>query len=432
MKVNSVLLFGLLFSSLIGLDHNDKDKIMRCGYDEVIKSRILNNPIYYDIYDQTFQRALEFDNYTNRDIIYQLPIVFHIVYNDENQNIPDYVIENQLIRLNEDFRRLNENAIETRPEFLQFAGDSEVEFYLATIDPDGNPTTGITHNYTSRSGFPSFSIMDLFTGNMTLDEVKSSVTGGVDPWDTYRYINVWICNIEASFLGQILGFAYPPLDIQFALDNIDLEDEPDWSMIENTLQEELQGIVLHYTTIGPDNPQANIDGISANDLGRTLVHEMGHYLGLRHIWGDPDLFSDGCSVDDGIVDTPNQSSQSNFECNLENNTCVDNPINYPDMVENYMDYSNDQCLNMFTLNQISVMRAVIEFARSGLIENMVDCIVGDINLDEELNILDVVLMVNHILSNESTVPCGEINGDGIINILDIVQLVQIILNQISN
>ena len=111
--------------------------------------------------------------------------------------------------------------------------------------------------------------------------------------------------------------------------------------------------------MGSNNPQNEDDGIIDNDLGMACVHEVGHYLGLRHIWGDP-ITGSGCEVDDGISDTPNQNAASQFTCNFDLNSCTDNPLDYPDMVENYMDYSSDDCMNMFTLNQSSIMRAVLE------------------------------------------------------------------------
>ena len=399
-----------------------------CGSDDVVNIKSIKYPWYKQSANKVFKRALEYSQSgnVNRDIVYQVPVVFHIVYNTENQNLSDEVIESQLNALNEDFRRLNENASNTREIFLPYAGDPEIEFYLATEDPNGNPTTGITHTYTSRSGFPYIDFADLFTGNITLDEVKSSSTGGVDAWDTSRYMNVWICNVEESFLGQVLGFAYPPVDVQDALDSLNYDTLPDWSSFEGALNDQsLQGIVLHYPVVGPNNPQADEDGILGNELGKTLVHETGHYLGLRHTWGDA-LFESGCSVDDGISDTPNQEAASNFECNFNQDSCADN---FPDMVENYMDYSNDACMNMFTNIQIDVMRAVLEIARPGLVEGQeqLECLIGDANNDTILNILDVVITVNIALNIEDLNDCADINSDGLINVLDIVLLVNLIL-----
>lgn len=399
-----------------------------CGSDDLINIKTIKYPWYRQSAENVFRRALEYSQGPdlNREAVYQIPVVFHVVYNSDAQNLSDDVIQSQLQALNEDFRRLNENASETRDIFLPYAGDPQIEFYLATEDPNGDPTTGITHTYTERSGFPYIDFLDLFTGSITLDQVKSSSTGGVDAWDTSRYMNVWICNIEESILGQVLGFAYPPVDIQDALDSLDYETVPDWSSFEGALSDlSLQGIVLHYPVVGPNNPQAGDDGVDGNELGKTLVHEAGHFLGLRHIWGDA-LFDSGCSVDDGIEDTPNQEAASNFVCNFSQDTCSDN---FPDMVENYMDYSNDACMNMFTDNQIGVMRAVLEIARPGLIDGQEDtgCVPGDVNGDSVLNVLDVVIAVNMVLNIEQNIDCADMNSDGVINVLDIVLIVNLIL-----
>jgi len=194
-KICLLLVLGSLFSQEEFV--NDP----YCGSDDVINIKTIKYPWYKQSADNIFQRALELSETAqfNRETVYQIPVVFHVVYNTDAQNLSDDVIQSQLDVLNADFRRLNENAENTREEFLPFAGDPHIEFYLATEDPNGSPTTGITHTYTSVSGFPYVDFADLFTGNITLDEVKSSSTGGVDAWDTSRYMNVWICNIEESF-----------------------------------------------------------------------------------------------------------------------------------------------------------------------------------------------------------------------------------------
>ena len=429
MRYNTLII--ILFSSLFVYGQEEFVNDPYCGSDDVLHIKSIKYPWYKQSADNVFQRALEYSQSSslNRDIVYQIPVVFHVVYNTDAQNLSDDVIQSQLTALNEDFRRLNENAENTRDFFLPFAGDPEIEFYLATEDPNGNPTTGITHTYTTRSGFPYIDFADLFTGNISLDEVKSSDTGGVDAWDTYRYMNIWVCNVEESFLGQVLGFAYPPIDVQDALDSLDYDTVPDWSSFEGAISNaDLQGVVLHYPVVGPNNPQADDDGISGNEYGKTLVHEAGHYLGLRHIWGDA-LLESGCSVDDGIEDTPNQEAASSFTCNFNQDSCSDGANDLPDMVENYMDYSNDQCMNMFTNIQIDVMRAVLEIARPGLVEGQEEnqCIPGDINGDAVLNVLDVVLTVNMALNLDNQNDCADINSDDIINILDIVLLINLIL-----
>ncbi|MDP6570363.1 MAG: hypothetical protein QGF57_03895, partial [Candidatus Marinimicrobia bacterium] len=288
MKFSTFLIGMISLTLILG------EEIKYCGYDEVIehiesvKPGIKASSDF--IYELAKRHATE---QPQRDIVYEIPVVFHIIYNNDAQNLPDYVIESQIEVLNEDFRRLNANASETRPEFLPVAADAEIEFVLATEDPEGNPANGITRTYTSQSGFPYIDFADIFTGNITLDNVKKSSEGGKDAWDTSRYLNIWVCNIEESFLGQVLGFAYPPTNVNEVLQNVDLDSVPDWPTEGFTTDEDLQGVVLHYPIVGRNNPSHGDDGISGNEMGRACVHEVGHYLGLRHIWGDP-LFGDGC------------------------------------------------------------------------------------------------------------------------------------------
>ena len=182
MKSKTSLLFFSLFVSF-SLSEDPK----YCGYDEVIEQIGMAHPGFKSSVNYIYELAKQY-GYENemRDIVYEIPIVFHIVYHNDAQNLPDYVIESQMDVLNANFRRQNENADETREEFLPFAADVEIEFILASEDPNGNPTSGITHTYTSETGFPYISIWDILTGNITLDNVKSSATAGVDAWDTKR------------------------------------------------------------------------------------------------------------------------------------------------------------------------------------------------------------------------------------------------------
>ena len=349
--------------SLITLSQN-------CGHDYLLQAKGDNYKSNYQfIYDITTERHPININ------TYYIPVVFHVVYNNDSQNIADSVLYSQIEVLNEDYRRLNENSSETRDEFLEFAGDSNIEFFLANIDPDGNPTNGIIHQFTDRDEFLMFE--DIFSNDITLDEVKSSTNGGSDAWDTSRYLNIWVCNIGTlelfgQELGQVFGYAYPPTNIDEALSN--LETAPDWPIDMLTNDEALQGVVLHYTAIGRNNPSANEDNLIENNLGRAAVHEVGHFLGLRHIWGDAITLigEDGCNVDDGIQDTPNANDQAGYICDFNKNTCTGDTFgssgeDLPDMVENYMDYSPDACLNIFTNGQINVMQNVLEIARPNLI-----------------------------------------------------------------
>jgi hypothetical protein len=320
-----------------------------CGHDLYLQHSQTQDPGFRERLNSWYGDAVRSGS-SNRNEVYEIQVVFHVVWNQEFQNIPDSVFEDQVRILNEDYRRLNPDAVLTREIFQGVAGDPRIEFRLAETDPDGNPSTGITRTYTDRSGFA----LDIFALENTLDEVKRDEDGGKDPWDTSRYLNIWVCNIEPTFLGQIFGIAYPPQ----GMDN--------WPEGSKEPAPDVAGVILHFTTIGSNNPSAGLDDYDLNDGGRTATHEIGHFLGLRHIWGDG--FLNGCNVDDGIEDTPNAASAANFSCDYTLNTCTEGDPDLPDMIENYMDYNRDDCMNLFTVEQIGVMRWVLENLRPGLIE----------------------------------------------------------------
>jgi hypothetical protein len=199
------------------------------------------------------------------------------------------------------------------------------------------------------------------------DNVKQSSAGGSDAWDTEAYLNIWVCNIQpiaigGITLGQILGYAYPPAGL------------PNWPEGVAAPSPELDGVVIDYRAFGPNNPYPiSIPGLDSNlqIKGRTTVHEVGHYLGLRHIWGDGGGIFGGnsCGEDDGIFDTPNTAGQSNFDCDTIRNTCIDANDDLPDMIENFMDYAAETCMNSFTVGQTDIMRGVLEGERCGLVGN---------------------------------------------------------------
>ena len=235
------------------------------------------------------------------DGIVTIPVVFHVVYRTATENISDAQIATQMQVLNDDFRRLNSDADNTWSQ----AADSEIEFCMATIDPNGNPTNGITRTATNVNGFG------------TNDAVKFDSQGGKDAWPASDYLNIWVCNIG----GGILGYAQFPGG-PAATD----------------------GVVNGYQYTGTiGTAQAPFNG------GRTLTHEVGHYLNLRHIWGDT-----GCGGDDFVADTP-LSDAANYGCATGHSSCGST-----DMVQNYMDYSDDACMNLLTEGQKTRMRALFD------------------------------------------------------------------------
>ncbi|MCB9191940.1 MAG: T9SS type A sorting domain-containing protein [Flavobacteriales bacterium] len=330
--------------------------IHRCGTVEAIAHREAVNPGYSKAVEQTFEQVKHIiaqKDINDPDPIYQIPVVVHIVYNTPDENISSDLVYSQIARLNRDYRRLNEDTADTRIDFKPVAADAGIEFYLAGVDPQGNPSGGITRTQTSRADFAP----DFF-GN-GLDDVKQSTLGGVDAWDTDNYLNIWVCDLLGNnSLFQILGFAYPPATA------------PNWPNGSAASDPNFEGVVIHYGVFGENNPAAT-GMLAVADKGRTAVHEVGHYLGLRHIWGDV-LFGDGCTEDDGLDDTPNASANAGQVCNFNNNTCTDSPVDFPDMIENYMDYAEEQCMNLFTQDQVDIMRSMLETARTDLADGSVE------------------------------------------------------------
>lgn len=353
MKITLLLSFGLL--SFFSISQQIIDK---CLSHKAILYQESLTPGYINQVNAVFEHAKAHQsNYSQEKInsLYTIPVVFHVVYNTAQQNIPDSVIIDQIRVLNNDYNRLNADTINMRSDFDDVAGSPRIEFRLAQIDEFGNPTTGITRTNTATTSFGS---VGAITGSFVdLEKVKSTADGGIDPWDQSKYLNIWVCNMSINFFGQeitaLLGYATPP------------DGLPNWPTGATSGMSD--GVVLQFQTVGTNNPnQIDMGNGLQNTLGRTASHEVGHYLGLRHIWGDGD-----CAAEDGIDDTPNADAESNFDCDDTKNTCVDNilGVDLPDMIENFMDYSADDCQNSFTQGQGDLMIGVLENERYDLVHN---------------------------------------------------------------
>lgn len=250
-----------------------------------------------------------------------IPVVVHVLWNTAAQNISDAQIQTQITVLNEDFNRLNADMANTPPAFLPVAANVQVEFRLACVDPNGNATTGITRTYTNKSVF----IRELDNNGTGIDEVATGIKytnqGGRDAWATNRYLNIWVANLG----NGLLGYTQPPAD---------------YSAKPNT-----DGVVCRTNTFGRFG-----SAVPPYDRGRTATHEIGHWMNLRHIWGDAN-----CG-DDFVGDTPTQATYSSGCPIVIPISCNNGPNG--NMFMNYMDYSNDVCMNLFTLGQRARMRAV--------------------------------------------------------------------------
>ena len=385
----TLTLFCLLLTQLVTA------QVHNCGQYHATNKLNTQIPGYENLVNQTFENAKQVAQQQatsrSREVL-TVPVVVHVVYNTDVQNVSDELIHSQIQVLNEDFQRLNPDAGDARPMFQSIAGNAEIQFVLADTDPAGNPTTGITRTQTDVVSFTDVSFDDflvaldscgaldpnspeateclinaLFSeeegsgaGGIQLDDVKNSAKGGQDPWDTKRYINIWVTNLNINLgfqeIPAIMGFAYPPTEA------------PHWPT-EELPQDltDIDGIVMHHQAFGVNNPNAG----PVKDLfkkGRTCTHEMGHYFGLRHISGDGD-----CASDDGIADTPSEvASQQLDPENIPTceelhdlDTCPEDDM--PDMYENFMSYNPEACQNLFTQEQVGIMRAMLEGPRAGLI-----------------------------------------------------------------
>jgi hypothetical protein len=246
-----------------------------------------------------------------------IPVVVHVVYNTPGQNISDAQIASQIAVMNEDYRKLNSDISLVPSVFGGVAADFKIEFCLADRDPSGAVTTGITRTQTSVTEFGVDNLM------------KSAATGGHDPWNPQKYLNLWVCNLG----GGVLGYAQFPADL--------------------STSPQTDGVVIGYTYFGTTGTAT-----APFNKGRTATHEVGHWLNLRHIWGD-----DNCG-DDFVSDTPTQEA-SNAQCpSFPHITCSNGPNG--DMFMNYMDYVDDACMQMFTEGQKTRAWASINLTRSQL------------------------------------------------------------------
>ena len=246
-----------------------------------------------------------------------IPVVVHVIHNGTavgtGTNIPDAQILEQIRILNEDFRRLNADTIRTPAEFLTVAADANIEFVLAKQDPSGLPTNGILRIQGPKTSY-----------NPNTDPI---LIGQLSQWNPEEYLNMYVVPLVQPFIGYA---SFPLSDLP------GLNFSPTPAITD--------GVTIDYRFFGVGG------NATSASLGRTATHEVGHYFGLRHIWGDG-----GCGVDDFVTDTPEQDN-SNSTCNANPNrvSCGSN-----DMIQNYMDYTPDLCLNLFTKGQVDRFNVVL-------------------------------------------------------------------------
>ncbi len=322
MKIFSALL-PMLFVLYVNAQQN------WCGTDRVLQKLKEENPGFELHMHQGMVKAAKGAGANSLKVTKIIPVVVHIIHDNGFGNISDEQIQSALDILNADYNRTNADTIATRNSpaapFKPTAGIMDIEFKLARIDPQGNCSNGIV-----RVNAPNLA-------NNANDDCKYTSNGGSDQWPMDKYLNIWVVNsIENSDpSGIILGYAYLPY----------------WPNGAN------YGILIRNDSFG------NIGTASGSD-GRTLTHEMGHLLGLQHIfdagWGG----TSGCHATDCnqngdyCCDTPPQA-QASWGCPQLLNSCSDVPVNDSfgfdalDQIENYMSYN--YCQNMFSRDQTGIM-----------------------------------------------------------------------------
>ncbi len=293
-----------------------------CGFEEFREYLSNKNPTYQQ--NQSWRNMLQ-DTVSGTPIFprekIRIPVVVHVVWYVAEENISEEQIESQLVILNRDFNRLNSDTSRTPAFFKPLAGKMDIEFCLARMDIDGNPTSGIIRRQTE--------IQEIGSSPY---RVYYGYAGGSKNWDPYRYLNIWVCNIDNA--RKTFGIATTP--------EVLLEDD------------DVDGIVIDYRAFG------NMGTATfPTDQGRTLTHEMGHYLGLMHTWS-----KQGCIADDLVEDTPIQLNgyvgcpgSAQYSCGSQ------------DMFMNYMDVVHDTCMNLFTKGQVSRMMSTLLGPRNTLLNS---------------------------------------------------------------
>ncbi len=244
-----------------------------------------------------------------REGITRIPVVVHVVHKTDEENISDAQVQSQIAVLNEDFRARNADAAQVPDPFKDLVADARIEFELADV----------TRTRTDRASFRHAD-----------DDVKATASGGIDPWDTREYLNIWVCTLAGGILGYAQFPGGPP---------------------------ETDGVVILHRAFGTEGTAT-----APFHRGRTTTHEIGHYLNLSHIWGESRFAT--CADDDHVSDTPVQYDKNFGKPTFPHFSCDGQP--HGDMFMNYMDYVDDEAMFMFTRGQALRMAAALADPRSDL------------------------------------------------------------------
>lgn len=324
MNINTKSIIAVAALLLAGFGLKAQDHV--CGTDHLIEKVMQENP---NLRVEQERAELQYQDYVEniavnrrRGGIQTIPVVVHVIQTSAVVTVTDAEIQSQIDVLNEDFRKMagsngDGNGV-----------DTQYEFCMASIDPSGCPTDGINRL--------------INPGLAYHDQDDEALLKGLIQWDPHNYLNIWVPRtIETSNNnGAVIGYATLP------------------SWIVGTPWRD--GVVVHSEFFGRNS--------NATYLGRTATHEVGHWLGLFHTFQGACTGNTAAScaaAGDRVCDTP-QAALPNFGCPTPN-SCPDSPTDDPDQIENYMDYSNGNCQDMFTQGQTDRMDFFTATYRSNIV-----------------------------------------------------------------
>ena len=322
MKLILILLL-IVFSPVLKAQHLDS----KCTSSELLKNYLVENPQMHqelEEFERQIVHQMASQKLQTRSADITLPVVVHIIYKTNAENISNEQVYSQIDALNRDFNKQNNETSTTSPSFIplgvfqNLVADCGIHFQLATRDAEGNPTIGIVRHETTKAVWA------------VSDDMKIPAKGGFAPWNPAKYLNLYVCNMGSKSLG-FSSFPGMPASID--------------------------GVVIDFKAFGTNGTAAK-----PFNLGRTCVHEVGHWLGLFHIWGDSDCGNDY------VDDTPTQKMEhTGCPTTPQYSTCKGTQT--LDMSMNYMDYVNDACMYMFTNGQKARMLAVLDKKRGVILSS---------------------------------------------------------------
>lgn len=321
----------------------------KCGFDKTIRTILINNPGFADSLKSMIsggQLTYGSTQKTTATSPVTIPVVFHVVLTNAQLNSIGGEqgvirrIDSQMAVLNRDFNALNPDSTAIPGNFKTLFGNAQISFGLAHTAPDGAATPGYEIITGTKNGFD----IEGGTGSgFGFSDAKYASSGGAEAWDPESYLNIWVINpLEEGSATNILGLAIPPY----------------LATLANAIGKQEVGIIVHYAAFGKRSNPLEVF-IAGSDQGRTLTHEVGHFFELLHIWGDDEGKCPGnTGLDDGIADTPPQA-YSSVGCYTYPKYDACTKTGDGIMFMNYMDYSNDRCLLLFTNGQTQRMRQTI-------------------------------------------------------------------------